>query len=82
MSTRDRRWRSRWPELWAAWCASWCRCGGSGVIVERGEVIPRSKLSPAEQAELMVNGGCAYERIERACTRHGAAQTQPQEECA
>lgn len=52
-----------------------CKCGGSGVLVERGEVIPRSRLSPMEQAELMVNGGLAYERVERPCPKHGNDQT-------
>jgi hypothetical protein len=41
-------------------------CHGTGIRKEK-EIIPRSELSPMEQAELMVNGGYAYRLIEKPC---------------
>lgn len=56
---------------WERFKALFCSCEGKGVYYVRGEQIPRDQLSPQEQAELMVNGGAAYERVERVCPKHG-----------
>ena len=42
------------------------KCHGTGIqkVEER---IPRSELSPSDQAELMVNGGYAYRIVEKPC---------------
>ena len=53
-----------WAKIKKYFSCGYCHGTGIRKVEER---IPRSELSPGEQAELMVNGGYAYRLIEQPC---------------